>query len=491
MTREHPINILKYGIKHIWLMIVPAFRSLYRLRDIRQITPALVSAWLSGAWFDLLFLTVILFFGWLNWKRSGFTTGQNSLIVCRGIFIRKTTVIPLDCISAETAEHPFWLHPLHAVRIRVDTRAGKSRSTDLSLWIHEDNLRLFEKIRNVPNQQIYEPRFRKIALFSLLFSSSLSGVLYLAALIFQLGHTTGALIELQLTAAVTQTAELLSDTIAPKIPPAAMTVAVLLVGTWLLSFAANLLRFAHFRLSKTEHVIHIQCGTLTKWQHTIDIDQIHYWDIRQNLLMKLSNLLSVHICCSGYGNQRRTLPMLIPMIPKRDAETVLPHILKGQRGILQPGSMSFQKYLWRTELFILSAPLGAGTLLTQFPLFSDLIHVLLIAAEGFGIWMLAVKLTAWKTSGVFYSGRQIRIQYCSGFRFHTIWSDLSRLSKIELCISPIQRFSKRCDLIFYFQEEARHGHKVMALSQRDANQFRKAIDSCGILISASEQKGDL
>lgn len=62
LYREHPINILKYAGKNIWLLVFPLLRG---IRSI-QLDVYAFYHWLQGAWFDLLVVLVILGIGYLR-----------------------------------------------------------------------------------------------------------------------------------------------------------------------------------------------------------------------------------------------------------------------------------------------------------------------------------------------------------------------------------------------------------------------------------------
>ena len=61
--REHPIKILRYSAKNLWLLIFPLLRSLrfypFSLQNLID--------WGAGAWFDLLVALLILGIGTLRW----------------------------------------------------------------------------------------------------------------------------------------------------------------------------------------------------------------------------------------------------------------------------------------------------------------------------------------------------------------------------------------------------------------------------------------
>ena len=61
--REHPIKILRYSAKNLWLLIFPLLRS---LRFYPFSLQKLID-WGAGAWFDLLVALLILGIGTLRW----------------------------------------------------------------------------------------------------------------------------------------------------------------------------------------------------------------------------------------------------------------------------------------------------------------------------------------------------------------------------------------------------------------------------------------
>lgn len=49
MYHEHPIRILKYSIKNLWLLIFPLIRGIHAITfDVGKLYH-----WIKGAWFDI------------------------------------------------------------------------------------------------------------------------------------------------------------------------------------------------------------------------------------------------------------------------------------------------------------------------------------------------------------------------------------------------------------------------------------------------------
>ena len=63
MYREHPLKIIAYASKSIWLLIFPLLRGL----KTAHIDPDFFYNWIKGAWFDIMVLLIILSYGYLRW----------------------------------------------------------------------------------------------------------------------------------------------------------------------------------------------------------------------------------------------------------------------------------------------------------------------------------------------------------------------------------------------------------------------------------------
>lgn len=74
MLHEHPIKILRYTAKNLWLLIFPLLRSAHFF----PFSAKEVAAWLHGSWFDLLICVLILTYGAIRWYFCGFITRKSS-----------------------------------------------------------------------------------------------------------------------------------------------------------------------------------------------------------------------------------------------------------------------------------------------------------------------------------------------------------------------------------------------------------------------------
>ena len=105
LYHEHPIRIIKYSVKNIWLLIFPLLRGLNAIRLDRD----RMYEWLRGAWFDILILVLIVIFGFLRWICSVVEISPYGITHTDGIVFRLKKTLPYSNLSSTSFEYPFYL----------------------------------------------------------------------------------------------------------------------------------------------------------------------------------------------------------------------------------------------------------------------------------------------------------------------------------------------------------------------------------------------
>ncbi len=316
--REHPIKILRYSAKNLWLLIFPLLRS---LRFYPFSFQNLID-WGAGVWFDLLVALLILGIGTLRWHACIYYFDEVTIRSRSGILLQRVTEIPLERIASTVEEHPFYLRPLRAACLRISTAAGAMPDADMQLTLYLRDLhRLRQNIPVLQNGKSEEAAYHTPAwrtmLFSALFSSSFSGALYIATLFFQGGRITSDLLEQFQAQQLLEDATDRASTAFHGVPRIAVTIGIIILALWLISFGRNLLRYGRFKMRFGSEFISVHTGIITRRRYHLRDTAIIFPDLRQNLVMKIFGMVSLHIRCPGYGSRRDTLPVLIPLMRKK------------------------------------------------------------------------------------------------------------------------------------------------------------------------------
>ena len=84
-------------------------------------------------------------------------------------------------------------------------------------------------------------------------------------------------------------------------------------------------------MKKNKRSLEIKMGTITRRSFHIVSDKINYIDMRQSMIMKIFRKTSLNISCSGYGNEKNELPVLLPILNRKQSNRALDILDFGKR----------------------------------------------------------------------------------------------------------------------------------------------------------------
>lgn len=478
MYHEHPLRILRYSVKNIWLLLFPLLRGIQTL----HFDPEGVIAWWRGAWFDVLVLGIIMMFGFVRWYFSRIDITNDAIIHRNGVLLRVRTAIPVSSISVAIAEYPLLLIPFRGVRFSCDTRAGFFKAIDMKLLVTRKvaaelmscvpDVSLDDRIAEVPKANVLS-----VLLFSVFFSSGFSGAVYIAAFFFKGGDIAKNIITHSLNR-ITETTSRLTSGFILKIPATAVAVGSFFIAAWILSFIVNLFRYSRFSVESDNRSLNIGCGVINRRVYKITSDHINFTDLRQNLIMKLCGAVTVNINCAGYGSDSQHLPVLMPI--KREKKLGRRFEPLGVLGIekltFKPSPAGFGSYLFPPVFTALIIFPLSDWLTGLFPRWAELSLFAAVMLEIPTLWLVTVKTVALLTSGVQIDDQKIVFRCSEWTAFHTVIADRDNVVQVKIYQSFLQKLSKRCNLCVWFGGESVSKYRIRALRLRDAVRIVKLLD---------------
>lgn len=470
MYHEHPVRIMKYSLKNIWLLIFPLLRGLNVFRFNAQD----FYIWLKGAWLDILVIGIIMLFGFVQWYFSRIYILEDSIVHRSGFLLRVRKAVPFDSVSVATAEYPFYLIPIKGVRLSCDTRAGFAKSADMKVLVTEKVCR--EIMKHMPdvvqkdiNSDIKKPNAVSVLLFSVFFSSGFSGVVYITAFFMKGGNIAHDIILMYLNR-VTEATEKISSKFLLKIPAVALIVGVIFVSAWLLSFFVNMLRYSRFHIESDMKCIKIACGITNRRQYRIKVSHMNYIDLRQNLIMKIAGAVSVSVSCAGYGADSHHIPVLLPIKMEKHIGKSLSKfgVTSDIERDFKPKITSWFNYTFQPLIFSIALFPANSLFVKFFPNFAELSRFFAIMLEIPAVWLIIVKTAALLTSGISFYDDKILIKCSHLTDFHTIISDRANAVKLEIRQTVFQKISKKCSVSVWLCGEKRSKYTVRAINMSDA-----------------------
>lgn len=480
MHHEHPLRILRYSMKSLWLLIFPLLRGV----SVMRFDPAGIYSWIKGAWMDIAVIGIIMLFGFVRWYFSLITVSDDAFTHTQGCFVRIKTVIPLKNISSASSAQPFYLVPFKAVFFSCDTRAGIFRSTDLKIMVTKKVCnKLMSHIPTVdPKKRINDipgPTALSILLFSVFFSSGFSGAVYIAMFFFKGGDLAHDLISMSISR-ITATTEMLTAKLIRGIPHAAIAFGSFFIAAWLLSFILNLLRYSRFRLTADKDYINIVCGITNRRRYRIKNSHINYTDFRQNLIMRFLGAVTVGISCAGYGNDSDHLPVLLPIRRQKDLGSGLERL-----GVKSGGEMQFRPK-WSGILTYIGSPSIISILIFVashfsdkfFPQLEDISFFLMIMLDIPVIWFIIVKTFALTASGITVEKDDVILCTSEWTAFHTVSAKKENIVLVETYQTILQRiWRKKANLRIWFSGESSSSYTIRALTLEDCLKITKILEA--------------
>ena len=438
MKNQHPVKILSYCSKNMWLLIFPLLRGLaaVRIMDFNALY-----SWFIGAWFDILIVILILLTGFIRWKFTGFNADNEKIVFYSGIAARTVNEIPYASITSFTVENRFFLRIFKAASVYIDTGSGKFSDNDMKIMVYNnDAAEIRKKIENYLRKKPqechynYKPRLLSTIFFSFVFSSTITGVIYIA-LVF--------------------------------------------IGSWFISFIGNIMRYTGFRISIEGKTARIKTGLLTRRSYCINTSKINYIDLRQSILTKIARVMSINVNCSGYGNSAKEIPVLIPVMHKKYAVPALNAMFPEAPVFHKSDYKPSLKFLWRyTWPSLLICALFVPVYFAAdyfFPLYHDAYKFLLIMAEIPSVWYVIVSIISNRTSGISACDESLCIKYSKGYVFHTVIAHNYHIVKTVISQNIFQKFTDTCDITIYINSEFSTYHRLKSIKLKDAEKIQDIL----------------
>jgi len=129
LQHGHPIMIVSYVGKYVYLLLIPLARGFWGALQND------FYGWLASAWIDVLVLLFMTLLAFLNYYHKRFCVNESGLFAQWGVFRRCVEIIHIEKFTALTAIENFYLRPLHAAHLHIDTMAQDNAKYDFDILV--------------------------------------------------------------------------------------------------------------------------------------------------------------------------------------------------------------------------------------------------------------------------------------------------------------------------------------------------------------------
>ena len=473
--RQHPVKILGYTSKTLWLLAIPIAKNLVASNfDIQ--------GWLRTYWLDLFTILAIVTFALFRWLFVFYEIGEGSITAHTGPFGLLRTTICFSEISAMRVEQGVIYRSVQASTMYLETQARSLSRSEIKLVISEKNVEEIYKLISAKSEGLPEvtvqPKNRLVLIYSLMFSSFFSGLVILATLIWQISRTMGKKpddLAGQFNSGL-QKVDQQTLNLSRTIPGMILMLIAVFVAGWLISFGNNLLDHWNFEATRRgSSQILVRSGKYKRNRSVLNRDQINYYEIRQSLFMKLARISSVRLQCSGFGRKKRDTGALIPMTKNSEMAASLRMLepeLGSQRSQLRPGKRAFWSFVGVPfGLCFLPFIGGAAAKLFTENIEQEINYLTVILTVPL-IWYTVVQGFAHRYTSLGMTKDTCTVCCCPLYKFKKIIIPMKNVSMVQVRQNPIERAFGSCTVAVYPDHEVRKAHKVSRLSYKEV---------CGLL----------
>ena len=186
--RQHPIMILSYTTKYMWLLAIPLAKYLIAAKFNFQ-------SWFQAHWVDILTITFIFGYAFLRWIFVYYELEEDCIIAHTGYFGITRTKVYFAEISSLSLSQGYISRLIHSCAVYIDTDAKSLQNADIMLTLTKK--RAFElyhfataKCKNKP-KYVYNSKKSLLVIFSLIFSSTLSGMIIVLSVLYEAYRIVG------------------------------------------------------------------------------------------------------------------------------------------------------------------------------------------------------------------------------------------------------------------------------------------------------------
>lgn len=477
-NRSHPINIIEKTSRFLILLALPVLRAVISgALAIIQGDIGIVQwlyEWASGSWFDILVVFIIIFLGFFSWVRYVYKLSEDGILIRQGFIFPLNRFISYQKISVITIENTYYLRPFKAAKLSADTDGGSKKHPDFEITMRrkqvDELIKLTQNaiVRKNTLKKVYLPKNFHILVLSFLSSNSLTGVLFIYALVAGATKIFGQVVEDMVLEQLTFYASFFaSDTM----PLMTAVLTFLLIFGWLISFSKNLVRHLKFSAIRQGGLINIKSGVFTKHEYYIATQRINLVELRQNIVTKTFGLYTTLIHSNGYGKKKDELSILMPAGSNYDItenlKLLVPEIPFDERKI-KPKVKYIVRILTPTTFAILATSYFTKQLVEYYPDFSQFIsYVGTMFSAWFGLYFV-VKVISFFHTGIGVNNKSYTLYYTKGLQILTIAVPKKRIVKTRIKRTFFQLKAGSCDVIFYTSSEGTLRHKVANMNYNEA-----------------------
>ncbi|MGN0631881.1 MAG: hypothetical protein ACI4JN_11185, partial [Ruminococcus sp.] len=413
-------------------------------------SPEVLANWLKGAWLDILVMLFIFAAAVVRWHSCTFRIEDDAFCIEKGILMRQSIEIPLSRIVSAARSDVGIPLVMRLSILKIYTSAAKE---DV-LWLREKNCsEISQLLPPCKNDSAFHIKCRlnlsRVLLYSFLFSSSLTGTLYIAAFFTEAGNAAGEILsQLQATEALSEMSSAASRVFS-AIPEIIVTILLILLLCRFLSFAVNFLVAAGFCVSADKHRTRVSSGIFPKRLVCTSLCSRECLILRQSILCRFTGKYSLFMTYPSCSSGRDKNSLIFPLLSKKSH--FIPYIIKNTGDRIYSHPKAIWSFLWQPFLIMGVCSFLLFILSFFKPNAAEIFFPLSCIALFPAAALMLVRLITFRCQYFSVNDSSMTMHFCRKLSFFTLTADKENIALVKTTRSPMARKKGFCNTVFYMK----------------------------------------
>lgn len=468
-TRTHPFTIITYLKGSVILLLLPVLQQLlYRPENAVEI--------IGSMGLSAVYAFVVLFFAFANYGGLKYQYTENRIFIRSGVLIKRRFYIDYDKVHVFTVKKRWLASLFGAVNIGFDTSAGGGKRPDVSFWVSSKKLgRFFSSFCEKTKESFtYHAGNLRMALMAASWSNPGTGLLIIAPFVSHIGNILGS----EFQKMFYQTFNVQLQLIALGLPPAAATVANILIFGWAAAMIIQFFRYARFSSYRRDDYLVTVRGLFDKYITITRVSDIAALSINQSLTMALFELYSTAIFSVGFGKEKGDKSLIVIAEKKRKMYRSLKKLVSipiNEQSKICPSKYAIKSYLI-VPVCVTAAVIALLSLMNFFEVISELFKTVLLFALIPLTWWMLFRVLAHKKAMLAVNDKAVVACGYKGLTSKKYIIPYKKIQYISIKQNIFQRRAKTCDVRIYLYFEKKVCHTVKHLPLDKATELVEQIN---------------
>lgn len=455
-------TIIAYISKFSFLLIFPIIRRvLLKFNSINENLFPIFS--------EVFFVFLILIYSFLEYKSVQYKLTDNSIIIKKGILIKKVTEIPYEKIHYVRIKRSIFSMMFSSCKIILGTPNKYRKDTNIFLKNNDIHLILKEIFDLKEKKFSYKISNTKILFMSIMWSNIFASLLIAVPFINKVGSIIGKELSKELYSSIDKSEALIKI----GIPPVIATLTFFILAFFLVSIFSEFLRYANFKVKNFSNCIIIRRGFISNDEKIIKKKYINAVAIKQTLWMKLFKVYSAYIYTIGYAKDRTDKSLLIVALKKNKIFNLLQSF--NLEKISKPAFFNIKTHSAKSFLFLPLVCLGSLFTTLAFLNFQTwyqkITSLIIYFFIPFCLWWLIIKILAYKNTSLKKNSSHLIISSYDKFSLYTSYVPLKNVQSIAVSQNFIQKFFGNCNISIFIMSDRKYKFRCKQLNYLNVKNF--------------------